>query len=193
MSAALRPPPARMTVAEFVDWTSGWDDGAHWQLVDGEPLAMAPASLVHGMIQSELGRLIGNHLRTRSDGCVVVTAPGVIPNIRARENFRIPDLGVTCSAVKSGLMMPDPVLLIEIISPGNEAETRASVWTYASIPSVTEILLLHSTRVEAELLHRAGGNWPVEPQMIGPEGTLVLDSIGLSMPLAAAYRTSGLT
>jgi hypothetical protein len=34
-----------------------------------------PASTVHGFLQNELGKLIGNHLR----GCEVVAHPGVIP------------------------------------------------------------------------------------------------------------------
>jgi hypothetical protein len=56
---------------------------------------------------------------------------------------------------------------------------------------VTEILAVHSTRIEAELLRRDGaGNWPKEPEIIGPGGTLALRSIGYSVPLAALYRTT---
>jgi hypothetical protein len=31
--------------------------------------------------------------------------------------------------------LTDPVLLIEILSPSNQAETWANVWAYATIPS----------------------------------------------------------
>jgi Uma2 family endonuclease len=44
-------------------------DGMRYELVDGEPRAMAPTSTVHGYLQSELGRLIGNHLREHRPGC----------------------------------------------------------------------------------------------------------------------------
>ena len=88
-------------------------------------------------------------------------------------------------------MLIDPVLLIEILSPSNEAETWANIWTYISIPSMTEILAVHSTRIEAELLRRAAdGSWPKQPELIGPDGTLALRSIGYSTPLAALYRTT---
>ena len=61
-------------------------------------------------------------------------------------------------------MVPDPVLLIEILSPSNEAQTRANIWAYTTIPSVREILAVHSTRIEAELLRRnPDGSWPEEP------------------------------
>ncbi|SFK59646.1 hypothetical protein [Methylocapsa palsarum] len=66
---------------------------------------------------------------------------------------RIPDLAVTCSgydAEESALA--NPVLLIEILSPSNQAET-----------------------------------WAIEA------GELTLESIGFSIPLAAAYRTTRLS
>jgi Uma2 family endonuclease len=53
MEAAKRFPPSRMSVAEFLTWDPG--DGQAWQLVDGEPQAMAPANHTHGAIQNELG------------------------------------------------------------------------------------------------------------------------------------------
>ena len=68
-----------MAVRDFLRWESG--DGLRYELVDGEPRAMAPASTVHGFLQSELGRLIGNHLRERRSGCGVLANPGVIPRL----------------------------------------------------------------------------------------------------------------
>jgi Uma2 family endonuclease len=89
--------------------------------------------------------------------------------------------------------MQDPVVLIEILSPTNARETRANVWAYTSIPSVAEIVLVRSTSVAAEVLRRqSDGSWPGEPQHIGADGDLVLESIGFQIPLRAAYRTSGI-
>ncbi len=67
------------------------------------------------------------------------------------------------------------------------------MWTYTTIPSLQEILLLRSSRIETELLRRdADGNWPAEPLAIGKMDVLALDSIGFAAPLAALYRTTGL-
>ena len=57
---ALRklPPPAPMTVAAFLAWDPGDRSGRLWQLRDGVPEAMAPATEAHGAIQAELGALI---------------------------------------------------------------------------------------------------------------------------------------
>jgi Uma2 family endonuclease len=186
-------PPSRMTLAEFLAWDSGDATGRAWQLIDGEPVAMAPASQPHGAIQIELARLIANRLAENRSPCRVIGAPGITPRVRANENYRVPDLGVTCSPEKSGLIMPDPVLLIEILSPSNEAETRANIWSYTTIPSVQEILIIHSTRVEAEILRRgADETWPEEPEMIRPPNALEMRSVGLVLPLHALYRTTPL-
>lgn len=48
MVAALKMPSHHMTVAEFLDWDSGDRSGALWQLRDGEPEMMAPASDARG-------------------------------------------------------------------------------------------------------------------------------------------------
>ena len=91
-------------------------------------------------------------------------------------------------------MLPDPVLLIEILSPSNEVETWANVWTYASIPSVAEILVIQSTRIGAQLLRRgADGQWPDQPEAIGPDAPLTLTSIDFTVPLRAIYRTTVLS
>jgi Uma2 family endonuclease len=50
-------------VAEFLSWDA--PTGSRWQLVDGEPQAMARASRTHSTLQGELGRPIGNHLIER--------------------------------------------------------------------------------------------------------------------------------
>jgi Uma2 family endonuclease len=90
-------------------------------------------------------------------------------------------------------MVPEPVLLIEILLPSNEAQTRSNVWTYTTLPSVQEILAVRSTRIEAELLRRgSNGTWPALPAIIRPPEPLELASIGFTVPIAALYRTTGL-
>jgi Uma2 family endonuclease len=177
MGSALKP-PAVMTVAEFLTWDS---PGEHrWQLVDGEPQAMAPASRTHGAIQSELGYLITNHLRVPGNPCSVVTTPGIVPRVGANQNFRIPDLAVTRTNYEAEEYdVKNPVLIVEILSPSNRAETWRNVWTF-------------STTVRAEILRRdAVGNWPAVPAVI-EDGDLHLESIDLSLPLASIYRTTRL-
>ena len=83
MASALKLPPRRMTVAEFLEWDPEDGSGARWQLRDGEPEMMAPAPDRHSSIQAELARLIGNALVDRNSRCRVATEAGVIPRVRA--------------------------------------------------------------------------------------------------------------
>lgn len=181
----------RMTVAEFLAWDA--PSGHRWQLVDGEPQAMAPANRTHNGILGELGRLIGNHLLAQGGPCSVVPTPGVVPRVRADSNYRIPDLAVTCSDYQEEEYdLTDPVLLVEILSPSNRAETWTNVWAHTTMPSVQEILVVHSTRIGAELLRRnPDGSWPAQPVTID-DGEIELASIGFRTPLAVLYRTTRL-
>ena len=184
-SATRRKAPHNMTVDEFIAWAG--DD--RWELVDGEPRAMAPASATHGIIQARLAFLLNQHLYARGMPCVAATEPAIVPRVRSRSNMRVPDLAITCADVDAGqIALPEPLLVVEILSPTNESDTWENVWTYVSIPSVQEVLVLRSATIAAELLRRrADGTWPEEPIQIGRDATLQLECIGLSCPLADLY------
>ena len=180
-----------MTVAEFLAWDAPGE--TRWQLFDGQPAAMAPASRTHGTLQLELGRLIGNHLASAGNTCTIIAAPGIVPRVRADENFRIPDLAVTCTRYDTEEYdVSNPVLIVEILSPSNRADTWRNVWAFTTIPTLREILILSSTAVRAELLRRgADGSWPASSTVI-EDGDLVLESVGLTVPLPSVYRTTRL-
>ena len=190
MSSTLQH-PAPMNVAEFLAWDAPGQ--TRWELVDGAPNAMAPTSRTHGTLQQELGRLIGNHLAVAGNGCTVIAAPGLVPRLRANENFRIPDLAVSCTRYESEEYdVSHPILIVEILSPSNRADTWRNIWAFTTIPSLREILLLSSTSIRAELLRRdSDGNWPAASTVI-EDGDLVLESIDLTVPLSGIYRTTRL-
>ncbi len=177
-----------MTVAEFLDWP-GDGSGQAFQLVDGEPRAMSPGSATHGLIQANLARIVGNHVKSGGSRCWVATEPAVETRVRADINLRVPDLGVTCTPNEPGQRtFPDPILLIEMLSPGNAADTWDNVWAYATIPTVKEILVVSSTEVRAELLRRgADGAWPADPEPLVADDVLSLEAIGLECLLGEVY------
>ena len=190
MAALLKMPQIRhMTVAEFLAWPSD-SAGGIWQLVDGEPVAVVPASDTHGAIQAEMAALIRNHLHSRGSSCRVVVAPGVSPRIRANSNVRVPDLAVTCQpASLKRHLVEQPVLAVEILSPSNEAETWNSVLAYTTIPSMQDILVVHSVKVEAEVLTRQpDGTWPAEFTQVSDR--VLLPSIEAEFDVADVYATT---
>jgi Uma2 family endonuclease len=189
---ALRK-PAGMTIAEFQHWTPETNAHLRWHLIDGTPVCMAPASENHGRIQAEAAFLLTGHLRPTRPGCYVVVTPGVVPGTRSNSNQRIPDLCVTCAPSSGGPVVAAPLLIVEILSPSNEALIRANVWAYTTIPEVSEILLLSSTAIEAEILRRGPDvAWQEAPQFLLADEIVDLPSIGFRAPLLDFYRTTSL-
>lgn len=182
-----------LTLEEFLNWPDD-EFGRRQQLIDGEVVTMAPPGALHGLIQANVSFLLTAHLRQHRPGCHVVVTPGVVPRFRASINARVPDLGVTCVPVAAtDRLIEEPLLLVEILSPNNKATTMANLWAYTTIPSVEEIVTLHSLRIGATVLRRqADGSWPPDAMLIRPGGTLELASLGFAAPLAEAYAGTGL-
>ena len=89
-------------------------------------------------------------------------------------------------------MLRAPVLPIEILPPSNHAETWRNVWAYMTIESLREILVIRTASIGVELLRRGeDGVWPETPSAL-TSAAFELASIGLSLPVAALYRGSGL-
>jgi Uma2 family endonuclease len=179
-----------MTVAEFLVWDPP-DFRDRWELVDGAPRAMAPAAPSHGFVQAEAARLLGNHLAEQRPACRVATEPGLQPKVQGKFNVRVPDLAVTCARLEPGdRLLREPVVVIEILSPSNKAETWQNVWSYVTIPSVREVLVLYTAEVRVDLLRReANGAWPDDPLVLTSGAIVTLESIGFTAPIAAFYRT----
>ena len=66
------------------------------------------------------------------------------------------------------------------------------MWTYTTIPSVREVLVLRSDRIAGEIMRRSADDvWPERVQPVS--GELELTSIGFRMPLSELYARTGLT
>ena len=190
MPAAPEITPA-MTVEEFLDLNPGGDE--LWQLVDGEPREMVRPGVAQGRLLAEVSGIIGNHLHAAGGPLHPVLLVGVVPHLNARHNIRVPDLSIAHDAAEQNeRWLTAPVLVVELLTPENHAETWGNVWACTSIPSVEEVLVLHVKRIGAELLRRgADGRWPRDAETLAG-GDLMLASIGLRVPLADLYRTTRL-
>lgn len=186
---AARKLPDLMTVEEFFDWP-GDREGTRYDLVDGVPRAHAAPSDEHGTIQARVAALLIAHIDKVRPECRVVVGSGIVPKFRAKWNFRQPDVTVTCKPnVKGHKAIPDPTVVIEILSPSNASDTWDNVRNYMTVPSVREIAIIHSTRVFAELLVRnADGEWPSDPVALKANDMPRLESLDFEMTVASAYR-----
>ena len=181
-----------VTAAEFLAWP-GDGTGRRYQLVDGEVRAISIGTTTRGLIQATVASLVAGHLDAGASSCCAVIRPCISPRVRASLNVRCPAFGVSATRDEPGAyILQEPLLLFEIVSD-DTADAWRNVWSYTTIPSVREIVVVHSARIFAELLRRdAEGDWPAEPGEIDTDGTLRLDSIGFACPLRAAYAQTHL-
>lgn len=181
--------PRRITVEEFLDWPGE----ERSQLIDGEIVAVTPPSVALGILQVSLGRLLENH-------CWRVGRTSGPPRVQGwcrsslQDEPADPDRTVTCAAPEAGQrVLPQPVLVVEIMSPSNESETWESVRACGTIPAVRELLVLQSLRIEAHVSRRrTDGTWPDDFDLIAPGQELRLESIGFACRLDEVYARTHL-
>lgn len=177
-----------MTTDDFLAWP-GDGTGRRFQLVDGEVRPVSPAGHTHAAIQANLAYVLIGAARAAGLPLQVLTEGAIIPGLNASTNVRVPDLVVTATPDERGQQtVPDPVLVVEVLSPGNQDDTRDGVRAYATLPSVREIVVVHSTRILAEV-HRRGsdGVWAADPEFVGPGEHLFLAGVGLDRAIEDAY------
>lgn len=177
----------RMTLDEFLAWDGGGHVGK-LELVEGVVRAMAPASAAHSLIQGNVVSLIKKHLKDRGSHCRAATEPPIVPPAGRRKNARAPDVAVTCAPITDSPTFDDPVLIVEVMSPNNESDTWESIEVLLGLPTMREVLVLQSTRIEAEVLRPdTRGYWP-GGGLIGPGGKVRLESIDLELPVEEFYE-----
>jgi Uma2 family endonuclease len=176
--------PARRlwTLDEFLAFDDGTD--THYQLFDGQIVAMAPASGIHGALVMRLGRRIGNALPA---SCEVIAKPGIVPPERADSWYQA-DLAVTCAEVTGQQFVAEPLLIVEVLPPSTAATDRdRKLPDYRTIPSLRDILVISSTEPRIEHFRREGDGWKIHD--LRGEGTLRLQGFGLILELAELYTS----
>jgi Uma2 family endonuclease len=105
------------------------------------------------------------------------------------DTFYVADLAVTCTPYQRGeQLVKEPILIVEILSPGTERhDRRTKLPAYRAIGSVSEILLIDSESVFAEILRRDGDRWITE-LVQGRDAILRLASVDLQIAMAELYE-----
>jgi Uma2 family endonuclease len=175
----------KMTAAEFLRWEDGTD--TRYELLGGTVFAMALRAPAHGFLAARLCARVEAGLRSRPPCMVQIEAAIAKPD--RDDTCYVADLAVTCTPTQRGQqLVSDPVLIVEILSPGTALYDRQTkVTDYRRIPSVQEILLIDSASVFAEVHRRAGEQWITE-LVQGREATLSLASIGLTATMSKLYE-----
>ena len=185
MSAA--EPVTNMTPEEYLAMDRAAETRSeYWQ---GQPVAMAGASLAHVLLVSNLLFELRKQL---GDGrCRAGAADMRVRAVTSRDYF-YPDLVVFCGqpefADEQQDVLLNPSVVIEVLSPSTEAFDRGvKAAAYRRLPSLQHLLLVAQDRAAIELHSRAGEFWSLT-DAIGLEAGLDLTAIDCRLEFAAVYQ-----
>lgn len=180
---AKRRPESELprTVAEFEAWNAAQPE--RWEFIAGVPVMMAPSSLPHTIIKTNIVRHLGNKLvgsgcRAYADGAEVKA-----PNLSA-----IPDVVVACGAIDlSTPTIAAPVLIVEVLSPWSERDDTGRKWHgYCLIQAVRHYLLVAQDSRFA-MLHTRTGPASFE-ERVYQDGSIDFTHLGISLSLDEIYE-----
>jgi Uma2 family endonuclease len=189
----------RMTVPDFLDWLLSRADGERWELVDGVPLpvrgpdpsqAMAAETIAHARLKRRIDHALTDALAGQGLDCeVFVSGPKV--QVDPQTAFE-PDVVVTCVEVPDGLLVPEPVIVVEVLSSSTrDRDLTVKLAGYFSLPSVAHYLLVETERRLIVHHHRAPGDDELRTSIVRA-GTLHLAPPGVDFDVNAVYAAIGM-
>ena len=170
------------TLDEFLAFDDGTD--TRYQLFDGQIVAMAPASGIHGALvmrtraarSATLFDLDARSLPRRASSRPSAPTAGTRPTLRSPA----PEL-------TGQQFIAEPVLIVEVLSPSTAATDRdRKLPDYRTIPSLQDILVVSSTEPRIEHFRRDEAGWKIHD--LRGAGTLSLQAFDLTLDLAELYR-----
>ena len=174
-----------LSVEEFLKLETESD--IRYEYVDGQMYAMSGASLRHKLICTNLSGALGAHLR---GGPCRAFQEGVKVLARSSERSFIyyPDLVVVCGKLdQKATHLEEPRLIVEVASPSTaRVDREEKARNYQLIPSLEEYIMVAQHQCKVTVLRRSHQWRPTTLEV--PDGTLALDSISLSLPVAQIYE-----
>ena len=179
-----------MEIEEFLTFLKGRPDEERWDLIDGVAVMMAPPTLVHQWIASNLQELLNAALSGRP--LRAVQAVGLrIPGLR-RFNPE-PDVAVLPGPATYSGYADTFLLVAEIVSDSNtREEIGVKVERYKQHPENLYALVIEQRSVSVELHERGGSSWSTRT-LTGLDDILALPAFGFRQPLAALYAGTPLS
>ena len=183
MALALRRDPG-MRVAEYQAWVADLPDEERWELIDGEPVLMAPQSERHQLIVANLVQNLRPFGRDRGYRAI----PGIAVLSDSMDTFvPIPDVVVRCGLPLRDGYAGDPVLVAEVLSPSTMSRDRGRKTDfYRSIASLKLFLIAYQDEPRVEVWRREPeGGWAFEAHGLGD--AIDLPELGGHLAVAEIY------
>jgi Uma2 family endonuclease len=184
-------PQSRLSPEEYLALERRADHKS--EFFQGEMFAMSRATYGHSLISTNIGGELGSRLRGTE-------CTGLIANMRVATSetglYTYPDIAVVCGQPKFRDQKFDtllnPVLLVEVLSPSTQNYDRGLKFEmYRTIPTLRDYILVAQDRIHVEHHSRQLDDrwllWETNDAM----ATVVLNSLGISLPLSEIYAGAG--
>jgi Uma2 family endonuclease len=174
-----------MSLDEFLAWEREQPERHEF---DGFTItAMTGASMAHVTITMNLAFALRQGLR--GTGCRPLSSDA---KVIAGGSVRYPDVAVTCQPIADrDDIVPEPVLIIEVISPSTERVDRGrKKLDYFATPSVRQYAMVEQDDRLVDLYTRSEAGWINE--VITGDSVLKLSSIAVELTLDTIYEDTEL-
>ena len=174
-----------VSLDEFLAWERQQPDRHEF---DGFTIvAVTGASLPHVVITMNIAFALRQALR--GTGCRPFANDA---KVLAGSAVRYPDISVTCRPYHdSDDIVPDPVVIIEVVSPITERTDRGrKKFDYFAIPSLRQYAIVEQDERRIDLYTQAEADWT--NQVVTDASVLSLSSIGVDLPLDVIYEDTEL-
>ena len=176
------------TIDEFDRLIERAPEGAeHYELVDGNVVAMGNPTLIHEQIVSNIAAPM--HSAVRPKGCSAFTGNMRVQatDDRSAKNKFKPDVIVRCGPVDTKDYVTDPHVVVEVLSPSTMDRDRGiKLEFYKELPSVRHIVLAYADSPRIEHYFRNEDGWEREV-LLAPEHVLKFAAVGFEIDLEQLY------
>ena len=184
MAASAVP---RFTHEEFLDREA--QSQFRHEYSRGRVEMMAGRTENHALLGASLVYLLTARLIDRN--CSVYGSD-LLVRINTADKSTYPDAMVICGKARfpdrRKLVVDDPVLLVEVLSPSTEGYDRTEKLTaYKQLDSLREILFISQDQPSVEYLQKGSDGWTTT-LVEGRDAVLSLVHLEVSIPLAELYR-----
>lgn len=172
-----------MRVAEFIEMIRPYPDDERWELLDAEPVFMAPQTVRHQMIVGNLMERLGP--AARRQGCRALPGLGMLSD-EVDDYAPMPDVVVRCGQVPSGGYANDPILIAEVLSPSTMDTTAAASSLYKGMPTLRTLLIVYQDEVRVEAWERQGDAWEFRV-FKGPNERIDVPALATALAVGELY------
>ena len=194
MAGVAQRSPPRLSVELFRGFLEGRPDEERWELIDGVPVMMAPPTLAHQLIASNLQRLLYASLQRLAPALAVYQRAGI--NLGPSIECHDPELDVVvidadASRDPSRRYADRFYLAAEIVSSSDRTYVESKRAVYMQHEACKCILTVQQDRFDVRIDLRTASGWS-EQNLTSPDDPLVLTEFGLRCRLSDLYRGTAL-